>query len=128
MTIGRAGPRRMISSWVNKGRPVRCWPLPAVEVPGLNGRLVWRERLAVSNAIVSIADVVGGVVIGGPKILLAGVGEKTLPARIDGFELRQVLHEKPELDAVAAHQGQTVDESVEAAQLAEFVEEKGNPV
>jgi hypothetical protein len=49
-----------------------------------------------------IADVVRGVVIGDPEILLRGVSEKTLPSRIGGLELRQVLDEKPELGAVAA--------------------------
>jgi hypothetical protein len=103
----------MISSGVRSGRPWRCSPLPAVEVPGLNGWLVWCERLAVSNAIVDwpsvvaerVADVVRGIVIGGPEILLRGVGEKTLPARIDGFELREVLDKQPELSAIAVHQG-----------------------
>src|SRR5271163_664185 len=75
-----------------------------------------------------VADVVRGIVIGGPKILLAGVGQKTLPARIDGFELREVLDAEPELGAVAAHQGQAVDETVETAELAEFVEKEGDPI
>jgi hypothetical protein len=52
MTIGRAGPRRMISSGVSKERPWRCSSLPAIEVPGLNAWLEWRERLAVSKEIV----------------------------------------------------------------------------
>jgi hypothetical protein len=63
-----------------------------------------------------------------PEILLAGVGQKTLPARVDGFELREVLHQKPELGAVSAHQGQAVDQSVEAAELAEFVEKERDAV
>ena len=46
------GPRRMISSGVSNERPWRCSSLPAIEVPGLNAWLEWRERLAVSKEIV----------------------------------------------------------------------------
>jgi hypothetical protein len=39
-----------------------------------------------------------------------------LPSRIDGFELRQVLHKASELGAVAAQQRDVVDQGIDAAE------------
>jgi hypothetical protein len=46
------------------------------------------RRLETDRALAErVADVSGGVVVGGPEELLTGVGEEALPSRIDGFEL-----------------------------------------
>ncbi len=73
-------------------------------------------------------EIACGVVVGGSEELLRGVGEEALPARIDGFELGEVLDEHPELGAVAAEQGDAVGQAIHAAELAELIEEEGDPV
>ena len=75
-----------------------------------------------------IGDVAGGVVIGRAEELPRGVGHETLPARIDRPELREVLHEQPELRAVAAQQGDAVGQAVHPPELTELIEEECDPV
>jgi hypothetical protein len=85
------------------------------------------RRLEADRALAEgIADVSRGVVVGGAEELLTGVGEEALPSRIDGFELRQVLDEQPELGAVAAQQSDVVGQAVDTAELAELIEEEGD--
>ena len=132
MTIGRVGAEAHDLIRGHQGPPLEMFAgaRGATTGPGAEAGLGGLAAGPVADGELAegIAEVFGGVVVGGAEELLGGIGEEALPAGIDGFELGEVLHEEPELGAVAAEHGDVVGKADHAAELAKLVQEEGDAV